>query len=517
MTDESSNPAEHPADATILAVADWLAAIGAGNDPVDHGELLHQLVALRDSTAPDSIRKHLFDRLHAQAGRLVLGEIANLREISLPVSRGLRQRANLIQEALDLLINAHLDFVSGSPGPSGAQPNRSPLATLHRLLQCIGWHVLISQFLAAPQSPGIWRQLHAAYLAARRLGLANTPSGPSGSTIEHAYTRILLAAIAQPASFSAVELAFIADYIGRCITPVDILESPPSDRKGVFWIDPGKDFPAQAMLRRKPASDVSGLYFACDLVARDVRNHLAELARGRPATSLGIPELADSQAGLGVLRRLANLWGNPSARKFTRRHRSYRVHLYAGLQQVWALLRHNPDRAQLSEWMVTNESPDGYALMHIAGATDHLHVGDLVAIQLVEDHHDQAPSWHIGIVRWAISENQAHIELGIEQLAAAAIAAEVIAAPSSGAVTVPALLLPEAPSVRASPLLIGKAGSFSSREGQLILLGDDGTVIINTVRLGALVDQTLRIELFSAVPSERLSPQSSPQTGSPPS
>ena len=64
---------------------------------------------------------------------------------------------------------------------------------------------------------------------------------------------------------------FIADYIASCVKSVDIFETPPLDRNGVFWLDLDQDIPAHALERRPPPSDILALYFACDLVARDTR------------------------------------------------------------------------------------------------------------------------------------------------------------------------------------------------------------------------------------------------------
>ncbi|EKE16563.1 MAG: hypothetical protein ACD_10C00912G0001, partial [uncultured bacterium] len=64
--------------------------------------------------------------------------------------------------------------------------------------------------------------------------------------------------------------------------------------------------------------------------------------------------------------------------------------------------------------MVTNESPDGYALMHISGNTNGLHVGDIIALQALGEHVETPAAWHVCLIRWAISENPEHIELGLE-------------------------------------------------------------------------------------------------------
>lgn len=363
---------------------------------------------------------------------------------------------------------------------------------------CIAWHIRISHLIAAPNGIGIWQQLHAAYRTARRLGLADTQSTEDEPSVQSSYIRILLAAIAQPASFCSSELGFIADYIESSVRPVDILETPPLDRNGVFWLDLDQDFPAHALARRLPSSDILALYFACDLVARDARAHLAALAKGAQPPASDCPPSRIRQLGRGVLRRLSLIWGNPATRRYPRRRQYYRVNLCAGLEQLWKLIRHPETEGQISEWMVTNESRHGYSLMHMSGPTSHLRVGDIVAVQPTGERAEPVPNWHVGIVRWATSENPEHIELGMQQLASHAIAAEVIRPLELEAGNLSAIL-PEMPPLRELAALVAPTGQLSEGERRLILLVEQDNVGVREVRPTALTEQTSSIEVFSVV------------------
>jgi hypothetical protein len=154
--------------------------------------------------------------------------------------------------------------------------------------------------------------------------------------------------------------------------------------------------------------------------------------------------------------------------------------------------------------MVTNESPDGYALMHMSGQTFHLRVGDLVAIQPTGERAEREPQWHVGIVRWAVSENPEHIEIGIQQLASHAIAAEVIRPPEDETGNLSALILPEMPPMRMLPALVTATGHLDEQGGRLILLVERDNIGIREVRPTALTEQTSSIEIFSVVPDEKL-------------
>ncbi len=496
-------PTSPSVDGKAKAILEWLALAHARTGSEDAAELHQQLLALRDSPTPTGERTKLLNLLFGHAQRVVTAELPALHEVRLPVSRKLRQRIGIIQELLETLVQEYFNSLSELFDPRSATPQHAPQDTLHRVMQCIAWHIRISHLVAAPNGVGIWQKLHAAYRTARRLGLADSPATDDGPSIQQSYVRILLAAIAQPASFCSVELEFISAYIESCVRSVDIFETPPLDRGGVFWLDLDQDFPAHALERRLPPRDILALYFACDLVARDTRGRLAALAQGAPAGSLGLPEFADTPAGRGVLRRLSLLWGQPAKRRYPRRRQSYRVNLCAGLEQLWQLIRHPEKESQISEWMVTNESPEGYSLMHMAGLTTHLRVGDIVAVQPTGDRAEKVPNWHVGIVRWAISENPEHVELGMQQLAAHAIAAEVVRPLELEAGNFSALILPEMPPLRDLPALVTATGKLSERDSSLIILVEQGNFGIREVRPTGLTEQTSSIEVFSVEPDAR--------------
>jgi len=490
-------------DAGTKGILEWLAVAHGRTGSDDAAELHQQLLTLGEAAPPPGQRIKLLDLLFKHVERVVADEMLSLHDARLPISRQLRQGVGIIQELLETLISEYFNTLAevlDPPGPTSPKPAQKMLLLLMR---CLGWHIRISHLVAAPNASGIWQKLHAVYRTARRLGLADVP-GPRGEPgIQQAYIHILLAAIAQPASFCSSELEFIADYIDSSVNSIDILETQPMDRDGIFWLDLDQDYPAHALKRRQPANDVLALYFACDLVARDTRGRLAALAEGAPASSLELPPFADTPAGRGVLRRLSQLWGQPAKRRRPRRRQSYRVNLCAGLEPLWQLIRNPGTQNQISEWMVINEGPEGYSLMHMTGLTPNLRVGDVVAIQPTGERAEATPSWHVGIVRWAISENPEHIEIGIQQLAAHAIAAEVVRMPASADGKLAALILPAMPPFRELQALVTPTGELSVHEGRLIVLVDQGNFGIHELRPIALTEQTSSVEVFTVAPDEK--------------
>jgi hypothetical protein len=500
----SATPTPTPAtEASIRTILEWLTKAHDRHGSDDADQLYRQLLTLRDTPLPIFQRLKLLDLLFAHAERILRADLPGFQEISLPVSRKVRQRVKVLIDLLEILTQDYFNSLAELFDPEGGNTLRAPHASLLRAMQGIAWQIRIDYLVASPTSIGLWQQLHAAYRTARRLGLENFPGPRGGAGVQRAYTDILLAAIAQPASFSATELEFISRYIESSSIRIELQETPPEHATAIFWIDLDRDFPAHALVRRVPGADSQPLYFACDEIAATARQHHGELAGGVAAEALGLPAFADTRAGRGVLLRLANLWGQPAKRRFPRRRQSYRANLCLGLETLWRLLKTPGTPVPLSEWMVTNESPDGYALMHVSGDTDELRIGDVVALQaLGEADKGGDASWHICIIRWAISENPEHVELGLQLIAVRAIAAEVAQPYELPAGRVSALILPQTPPLRPLESLLVAAGELQSSEERLVLLVESDNLLVREVRTEHLDEQTSSIELFSFSPED---------------
>lgn len=488
-------------EANIKSILEWLALAHGRAGAEDADQLHHQLLLLRETPAPNTQRLKILDLLFSQAERIAKAEVPGLHELSLPISRKIRQRVRTLLDLLETLTQDYFNTLAELFDPEGLSASRTPHTSLRRAMHTIAWQVRITQFIAAPTPIGLWQQLHAAFRTARRLGLEDFPGPNGGPSIRRIYASILLAAIAQPASFSSEELEFIGEYITNCTPDVELLENPPLDSQGIFWIDSDKDFPAHALIRRIPSPEAQVLYFSCDAVAELALKHHAELVQGIPSDFLKLPAFADSHTGPGVLLRLAHLWGHPTKRRFPRRRQSYRANLCSGLSNLWRLIRSPEHPTELSEWMVTNESPDGYALMHMSGHTADIRVGDIVALQATEEHSGTSTAWHVCIIRWAISENPEHIELGLQMLAPKAIAVEIAYPYELESTKVAALILPPTPPLRPSQSLVVPTGLLKENARRIVVLVEEDNLQIHELQTTRLCEQTNTIEIFSVSPN----------------
>ena len=496
-----ANPALQPEN-NLLAIFEWLQLAHERSGADDTEQILRQLLLLRDTPAPNRQRIKLLDLIYKETERVVFAELPRLLDVNLPVSRKIRQRVRITQALLDALTQEYFNTLSELFDPQGTPVSSTPQATLIHITHCLTWHIRISHLAAAPNPVGLWQKLHSAFHSARRLGVHNISGPDNKPSVEQIYAGTLLAAMAQPASFCARELEFIVEYVESSLKPVEISETPPCDCHGVFWVDLERDFPAHALVRRNPPGDAPILYFAGDSSAAQAAAHLTALEQGASAANLGLPAFADTHAGQGVLRRLQSLWGNPTKRKFPRRRQSYRINLCSGLEQLWHLIR-EPDRAnEISEWMVTNESPDGYSLMHMSGETASVRVGDIVAVQAKDERAELKPLWHVCLVRWALSENPEHIELGLQQIASDVIAAELARPFELDSKHIPALILPKMPPLCPHTGIVVQTGSLPDNPSRLVLLIEKENLEIREVFPTKLAEQTASIEVFNVAPVE---------------
>jgi cyclic-di-GMP-binding protein len=490
----SDHPLHSHQESSIQSVLEWLGRNRGHISPEQAEQLFQQIRLVRVAPISTPQRGKLLDLFFSHTKHLIEAELPELHQITLPVSRRLRHRIRVTQDLLETLAQDYLNTLSELFDPHSPLLHKEPEDTLQKVLQCIGWNIQISHLAAAPTPMGLWLELHSTMRTARRLGVDKQ------NQIEHLYLTPLLAAIAHPASFSSQELDFITGCISTLSHHVALSELPPHDSEGVFWIDPAGDFPAHAIVRRASPSDTPVWFFSCKNIAARIKSILQLLANGHSAETLQLPPLADTASGQRILRRLVTLWGKPGKRRFTRRRQSYRASICLGLAPLWALLHTHEDSKSSSEWIVTNESPDGYAVMHVSGQIGHLMVGDILAIQTHKGSENPHHPWHICLVRWAISENPEHLELGLQLLSSDASPAVIVEPDLSNAGKINGLLIPEAPPLRPFAAVIVESGRLSADSGKLIVLLEKNNIEIREMHTTNLDEQTNRVEVFSVEP-----------------
>lgn len=470
---------------------DRLARPPAGGPPEELVALRTHLEALGRNTLPPAQRFKALDLFHERSWRVADVLIPGFYQLRLPIPLTTRRSARLLQDVLELIASAHLDSASADERlVKGLRP--PPVISLWRSVDALARHLFISDLISAPATPGIWRQLHQAMQIAHRLKVDQQTPGGVNYNIAARYRHALLLGCAPPSAFTAREWGAIDAY-ARCHAPlVRFLRTSSTDNPlGNFWLNPSEDAAPVAVARRPPVDTSPLTRFSCaDLLAL-VDEHRRQLDHGVEPQALGFPEDLPLRLARVLLRRLKSVWGEPLKRRFPRRRQGYRVRLCFGFAEVWQMLRNNtPADLKFSEWMVTNESADGYATMHVAGKPQKVQIGDLVALR-----PEGVAEWQICIVRWALSENPEHLELGLQVLSPRAVPA-FMAAPTQTK-RQPVLLMPAAPPLRPRQSMATVPGLLMDETGKIALRFDTGTVEVREVTVAEVHEQSPDIDVFA--------------------
>jgi len=492
---ETALPEDELALIDLRAILDWLAT-PAARQPEDELAPLHaHLTALRETRTAAHQRHKVLDLLYTRTHSVVQKLLPDLTGVSLPLSRRTRQTVRGMQDVLLMVAEDYLNTFGDLDAHLIKGLRRPPELTLWRTLDALSTHLTISDYAAAPSSPGVWLQMHRAYQLALANGVADNAVRGPGRTPRQVYQRALLVACAQPASFTSHEIDLVIDYVSRFESHAALVTATEDMPEAAhFHVDPDRDAAPVSAARRPPPP--GAMCLDCGPLAQLVEDQIAALEAGKSAIDLGLPEDAATPVGLGVLRRLAHYWGHAGKRRFTRRRQSYRAVMCMGLPALWQLFSTEATEAgELTSWMVTNESPDGYALMHVTGKTNRVSPGDIVAIRT-----ENAADWAICIVRWALSENPEHLEVGTQILATRAtpaILASNAKAAAERSVRQSVLVLPQLPPIRPSETLIAPTGTVQSDLRRMVLIIERENIELREIMPTHLDEQTSSIEVIA--------------------
>ncbi len=486
-------------DPGIRSILQWLEVPLAPHPAEELPSLRSHMKALRELEGTPQQHARALDGLYRRSATVITSLLPSLAtNLVLPVPRKQRRIVRSVVDLLQMLADDTLALLEAAQGQEMTDPRQAPALAVWRSLNAIAQQILVSSLIAAPARTGAWQQLHQTYATARRLQLhAYVPEDLSRS-LRDIYRSAVLLGCAQPASMTPPEVLFLAAYLERFAGQIEPLPATAAAAAGTFWIDPARDGPAISCLRRLSPPTVPLDGFSCARLCLRLKAQIAQLDAGTPPQEINLPEFAGTPAGRGVLHRLAERWSDAGKRRFPRRRQDHRTLLATGIDGLWLLSRKGEATdVELSTWLISNESPDGYAVMHVSGHTGALSVGDVAAVRTGSD-----PNWQVGMVRWAISENPEHLELGLQILAPRAVPA-ILARPSDkeGTGYFRVLILPEIPRLRAGELLVVASGVLPPQPQKLILVIEDANVFVREVRCTRVHEQTSNVEILSIEPA----------------
>lgn len=432
------------------------------------------------------------DDLYAQGMYIVAAQTPSLACSLLPVPGKTRQLVRQMQALLDALALEFLKLAE-TIERTGYQDRRTTLdRALWRSMYALSRHLFVGELTAAPATEDIWRRLHQTFGLANQTGtVLRNPSG-SPYSLKDAYCRAVLLGCAQPASFTGAEIAFLDEYLERYSGHADLDVSPTQERPATFWIDPARDAPATSITRQAPPAESRPLYLSCGRLVLLLEAQSAALSADTLPERIDLPAFAGKASGRSVLNRLASYWGAPGKRRFPRRRQNYRAQLCVGFKNLCRLFGTRQQPVDTSMWMITNESPDGYAAMHATGKAGPIAVGDVAALKT-----ESGENWQLCIIRWALSENQEHIEIGLQILSTRAAAANIALRSAKGTDSYqPALVLPAMPALQTEEALVVPVGTLSDSPDCIVLVLEKENIEVREVTAEQRGDQSGQIEIY---------------------
>jgi cyclic-di-GMP-binding protein len=444
-----------------------------------------------DGSPTPAQRIELLSRFYGQAFGLIEAALPRLSQSRLPVSSPTRQAVSRMQSLLDALTTASLALID-SPHSALFKTLGTPLeVALWRVLYGLSRHLMLANLISTPATPGFWFQTHRAYLSARMHRVEKKCPAPGAGDLQTLYARTLVLGALPCAALTAQQWSFAYWLLAQTRAAIPLTDTPPLEAAGaVLWLSPEQDGPPVHLARRTPSGDALTLY--ADIAPLILELEAERNSLGKSESSRRLPgDLSMRLARITLANVLRHLQ-QPRKRRFPRRRQSYRATLCCGLPAICEQLNGQAqDPGQLSEWMVVNESPDGFAAMHVSGRPQKVQVGDLVGLRREDD-----ALWSVCIVRWALSENPEHLELGLQMVAPNPISARM-ATPGAGSDTqYPALLLPATPPIRPLEALAFLPANHPAAGQKHLLVLHSPKTGIREFLIGDAIEQSTSTDIY---------------------
>lgn len=417
-----------------------------------------------------------------------------LLDATLPLPTRLRTVAQGLMDIHGLLAAGYLKVAQQADGDRLRACHRSPTKLCAAGLSNLAQQYEVAQLVCTASPPDLWRMAGELFARIHAATPIQEPASAEVEDAERTLKAMFALSAAQPENFSPREVAFLAEYLRIQATSVAVGFGQPANDG--FWLDAQRDQAPFAAIRRPPPDKTAVLQFSCAELGRAARAQIGRLADGESPDAIGLPGLACSQDYRDVLARAERYWSAPPKRQNHRRRNGYRVQVCSQLGALWQTLRGDAAGTgeivlAASDWMILNEGPGGYAIMHVAGELGGLIAGSAVGLRTAPDQ-----PWNICIIRWARSDNPEHIELGIEIVAPRAQAVHFVRNDGgTEASPIPALLLPPLPGLKRGESLLTARGQFAP--GMFALVGgDDMHLQVAECRAEQLAMHTACIEVF---------------------
>ena len=463
-------PADTPA---INEVLDWLGS--KSEDPLDDLiPLRRHLRTVVTMQLQPRVLLRLLDLFEPRIARIHKLVIPLLLDAATPLPRNLRILSQSLVDLHGHLAEGFLKVLQQTLDEGFQHPKRRRDTLAARALNSLRRQYELALRSASGTPPHFWRQMNQLLLANQQ-----SPGTYLDSPALQVVHLLLAMHAAQTEALTPREQDFLWQHTDHLAAQVELSNSPPRKTDSWFWVDTHDERAPTPASRRAPPTADGLIFYTCRALGK--------------VTQTSLDNLTAPRAWRSVLHHAAKRWLNPPQRRHNRRRGSYRIEVCPRLSSLWSLLNgelNGNDAVQaINEWQVMNDSPAGYAAMHIAGDMPGLLSGSVIGIR----RNDKEP-WSLCIVRWVRSENPEHLEMGLEVLAPHATAVRIATASRPGA-PIPALLLPPISGIGRGETLLTERGAYET--GTIALMQEEGGKLsVAECKPLPLVTQTSSIELF---------------------
>lgn len=459
---------------------DWL----DGLDRKPAADAAHQLASglprLLAERTNLTVRMRILDDVYAVA-RAMLPELeASTDRAPLPLRNDGQVAALAADNLLKALAAGYIGVLKGLATPHMSAKRLELLGSaIERATDCLTERQVLAYRVYAPPSASAWGQLHRLYRLAWQRGLTDDQL----AQVERRYLASLLLAFAEPGKFARGELPELRRSVARLASHARLHPARGSGLpgEGALFVVRSRDGQAGHRLARASGEPLGSADWIVDCTAavETLRREIVEMDVNLPS--------AENANRLTVLKKLMIMWEGQPTRRFNRMRFMPRGDLLIGLPDILRALADDELLRQrgswqgdgqhhgldISEWVIVDQSPDGFGIRYAAGEVSRLEVGELVGLRPRE--RDQM---HVCLVRRISNAGAARFELGLQELSPSMIRGELLqrGAPPAGALYFPALPgFNGVPGLLAPPELI--------REGQqLTLRSEAGQQPIRVIR-----------------------------------
>ncbi len=445
----------------------WLLELPRADLPRAVESLNGRIEAINNARYPLHERIQLMDTLRPPARQFLLALKQQLKKAPIPLNHRDRDAYHLAQRLLSemavgyKIITRELILRDSRKEHDELQLREA----IYVSMQYLSRQLVEAYLVYAPEPPGVWHELHQLYRYAEDNALLVLPlddpwpdfSLPGHYTIDLAYKRILLLALAEPYHMMHGEADDIYYLVSAWTGVCHILPGMNAPATGEYAVDMAGDRGPRYVSEDLPWEPQAARIIDLDEVKQRLDVHLQRMLRASLETldHDGRQTLVERRQR-DMLLRLAEAWHGDLQRRSPRQPVAKQVRMATGLgaahhhlsggseftpeldelrlrfseieptvfatayeQAVEKDRFHANRQYNVQPWWQHNASEQGVALTCNADCDrGHVTVGEVVAFR---DTDRPEARWEIGVIRWmrAVAENS--LEMGIMKLAASAV------------------------------------------------------------------------------------------------